>query len=427
MPNETSTKKRLSATVYYLLTGLIFGWLGLLATTTALPQWRNGTLSAWSLAVIHELVLGFMLTVAFGVLYQIIPIAFQAPAVPRHVLRWHLPLHLAAVLTMSIGFVATRWFLVGAGGAALLVLTALYLGFIGRSYLRARNRTPVHRGLVVPAAALALVMLLGLLQAFAPQWANAHVVRTHALLGGLAFWGGLVLVFSYKLVPMFVISHGYTVSLRRTAAVFYAGALLWTVAAWMPAGSPARAVVVVAAIVWAVSLALYVRDMIAIVAARKKRRIVRPMYHAFAAMAAMVVGMVGMGAAACFSGSTWAYPAVFLFAFGGFIPLMYAYMQKIVPFLWFEYRFSKRPERKTAPLIDDMVPDRAAQWAMGVYGAGVLAGLACLCGPPDGDWLAAAARASGGLMTLGSIILFFALRHVLTIGGPRPDDEGVNP
>lgn len=102
--------------------------------------------------------------------------------------------------------------------------------------------------------------------------------------------------------------------------------------------------------------------------------------------------------------------------------LIFSYMQKIVPFLWFEYRFSKRPERKTAPLIDDMVPKRLAQSGMLMYFLGVLIGLFNLI-ESDGTrafvvvgWLSAAC------LTLGSMMLFGALRHVFTIGGARPPD-----
>ncbi|MCL6442321.1 MAG: hypothetical protein K6T83_02450 [Alicyclobacillus sp.] len=425
MPNETSTKKRLSATVYYLLIGLALGWPGLLASGVLLPSWHLGeAASPLSLAAIHLLVLGSMLTVAFGVLYQIVPIAFQAPTLPRHVLSWHLPLHVASVIVMVVGFMTSQFLIVGIGGTLLLLSAVAYFILVGRSYIHARNKTTVHKGLTTPLSALWLAILIGLFQAFFPARVNESVILTHMLLGGFAFWGGLVLVFSYKLVPMFVISHGYQAAPGRNITLYFVAVAVWLVSNWWSAGRVERMLLLTGGILLLVSLALYVWDMIAIVRARKKKRIVLPMYDAFLAMAMLVLGETGVVLSVLCRTPSLLYPSVYLFGFGGLMALMFAYMQKIVPFLWFEYRFSKRPERKTAPLIDDMVPKRTAQVGMFLYFIGVLAGTLAMLQPYPST-LRIAAQIGAVWMTAGSILLFFSLRYVLTIGGPRPANDPV--
>lgn len=424
MPNETSTKKRLSATVYYLLTGMALGWPGLAATGALLRTWqRGGALTPLSLATLHLLVLGFMLTVAFGVLYQIVPIAFQAPPLPRHVLYWHLPVHVAAVAAMVVGFLSSRFVLVGVGGSVLLCSTIGYFAILLHSYARARNKTPVHKGLMLPFVALGLVIFVGIFQAFAPQLVTQHVLVAHVALGGMAFWGGLVLVFSYKLVPMFAISHGYKASLPRTIAMYYVGVVLWMVAASLPDDTAYRIVSDVGCALVLLSLISYIWDMAAIVRARKKRKIVLPLIDAFLAMAMFVLGQTGVAVSMLARTQAVLYPSLYLFAFGGLIALMYAFMQKIVPFLWFEYRFSKRPERKTAPLIDDMVPKRVAQWGMAVYFIGVIVGFVGMWGNEAQPAWRTLGWLGASCLTVGSVMLFTALRHVLTIGGSRPSDD----
>jgi hypothetical protein len=186
----TSTKKRLSATVYYLLSGLALAWPGLLATGWLLPDWRTGlTLTPLSLSAIHLLVLGFMLTVAFGVLYQIVPIAFQAPPVPRHVLYWHLPLHILSVVLMVTGFLTLRFPVVGTGGTLLIGVSIAYFTLIVRSYVRAKNKTLVHRNLVWPLLSMWLVLLIGVYQALFPGYTDQRVVLSHVLLGGVCVLG----------------------------------------------------------------------------------------------------------------------------------------------------------------------------------------------------------------------------------------------
>jgi hypothetical protein len=421
---ETSTKKHLSPTVYYLLAGMAMSWPCLIATGTLWPQWRQGvTLTPVSLAAIHLLILGSMLTVAFGVLYQIVPIAFQAPPLPRHVLFWHLPAHIISVLTMVAGFLSSRWLAVGCGGTLLLIAAAAYFVLLVRSYRQARNRTSVHRGLVWPFLALGIVLLIGLYQAFFPAGVNPSVILSHVLTGGIAFWGGLVLVISYKLVPMFAISHGYRASLARTAGMYFIGVLLLLASAWAEDAQIARVLADSGAILVLAALVSYAVDMTAIVRARKRSRLVLPLYDAFAAMAGFAAGLAWMMAAVLSGRFGWLYPAAYLFGFGGLLPLIYAYMQKIVPFLWFEYRFSKRPERKTAPLIDDMVPRHLAQTGVILYFAGMLGGLAALLAGGDAAKWSPERWASAAGMTLGSLLLFLALRRVLSIGGPPSAEE----
>jgi hypothetical protein len=421
---ETSTKKQLSATVYYLLTGIIISLPCLVAVGVLLPKWQTGTsLTPLSLAVIHALILGTMLTVAFGVLYQIVSIAFQAPPLPRHVLYWHLPIHILSVAMMVYGFMMFRYSMVGIGGILLSCNSAVYFTMLLRSYLHARNKTMVHRGLVLPFASLWITMLIGLFQALAPSHTTAPVLISHLMIGGFAFWGGLVITFSYKLLPMFAISHGYKASLGRTAILYYSGAILLIISAWLPVS--AQGFAEIGGILILFGLASFVIDVASIIRCRKRRRMVRPVYHALTAASGFVLGHVLTVISVLTRQNEWLYPAVFLFVFGGLLPLMFAYVQKMVPFLWFEYRFSKRPERKTAPLIDDMVPHRTAQAAMMLYFLGAIAGLAGLIMPPilSGiEWLAnAIAWMSSICMATGTLILFIALRHVLTIGGPRPE------
>ncbi|MBX5436970.1 MAG: hypothetical protein IRZ33_07110 [Alicyclobacillaceae bacterium] len=422
-PPGPLTKKHLSATVYYLFTGMLAMLPSLAASAGVLPLWRFGdSLAPLSLAALHLLVLGGMMTVAFGVLYQIVTIAFQAPPVPRHVLFWHLPLHIAATLAMAAGFLTYRWSLVSGGGGLLVAGALAYLALVGRTWMRARNRTFVHRGLILPFLSLWLTVSVGLFQALCPGRVNEAVLRTHAAAGGFAFWTGLVMVLSYKLIPMFAISHGYKASLPRSAGLYYTGVVSLLVAGWLPPG-PGRGLTGAGSLLMLAGLASFLIDVAAIVRARKRQRMVPPVRYALAATTCTALGQAWMAAAVWSRHAALLVPGAYLMTFGGLLPLMFAYMQKIVPFLWFEYRFSKRPERKTAPLIDDMVPRPAAAAGMVLWAAGVIAGMAALLVPAGGRLLDGLAVASAVGLCAGVSVLFAALRHVLTIGGPRPDDD----
>ncbi len=422
---NTTAQKRLSPTVYYLLTGLALSWPGLLASGHLFTEWSQGlTETPISLGTIHLLILGSMLTIAFGVIYQIVPIAFQAPPIQRDVLYWHLPLHILAVVTIVIGFLFSHYDLVGAGGLLLLITTVAYGFLVFRSYSRARNQTLVHKTLSLPLISLFIVLCIGIFQAFFPPLVSHSVLTSHVIVGGFTFWGALVITFSYKLVPMFALSHGYSVSLSRTIRLYFIGVISIFISLWIANPLFSRVLSFSGSLLVIFALFSFIRDMILIIRSRKRRRIVLPLFNALVSTGCFVIGHILLMLAILLQNRSFLIPSVFLFGFGGIMPLMFAYIQKIVPFLWFEYRFSKRPERKQAPAIDEMVPRGISQMGIGVYYAGVVCGLLVLLQGNISSqslwtyiqWLAAI------FMTSGSLLLFLALRHVLTIGGPRPQE-----
>jgi hypothetical protein len=426
-----STKKRLSPTVSYLLTGLVFACPTLFAVGWLIPEIaQQSIITPGSLAIIHALVLGFMLTVAFGVLYQVVPIAFQAPPMPRHVFYWHLPIHICSVLLMIYGFLNYRMPFVATGGLLLCIGAISYLYILQAHYRKARNKTFVHRGLSFPIVSLVIVILIGLWQASFPQTVSLQLVLTHAIIGGLAFWGGLVLVVSYKFIPMFALSHGYQASLPRAKWLYFSGLFVLIFGEWMlPVESAlyfiGKLAVVLGCILGAAGILSFVIDVWNILRARKRKRMVNPVREAMIALSFIVCGQIFLFIAIPLQSVWLTIFAAYLFAFGGLVPLIMAYMQKIVPFLWFEYRFSKRPERKAAPLLDDMVPKQLSKIAVILYFCGMCIGFFVLLVT---SLLHLASINTlirllpGSIMAISIILLFISLRHVLTIGGPRPED-----
>ncbi len=426
-----SAKKRLSPTVWYLFAGLSACVLGFAISAFCLPTW--GAASAGtpeSLAAIHTLVLGGLLTIAAGVLYQVVSIAFQAPPLPRHVALWHLPAHAVAVILMVGGFVAGDWRLVGVGGSLLVAGLAAYGAFLARSYRLARNKTHVHRLLWLPGAFFVWVAAAGLWQAFSPETETPALLLTHIAAGALGFWTGLVMIISYKFIPMFSLSHGYKISAAKTAAWWFGGLaiLLFShlpaIFAWrngLP--QPMYALTLAGCLAALAGLVSFTVDAWRILGARKRKTLVKPMRSALFALAVILLASVLSLASIALNWRGLAFLAGYLLLFCGLLPLAFSYVQKIVPFLWFEYRFSHRPERKTAPALDDMVPERWIAAAERFYLTGVACGLPVIVIRSLPTALTAIlAGAFGILCAAATVILMVSLRRVLLIGGPRPTE-----
>ncbi|MHB1627470.1 MAG: hypothetical protein ACYCVB_03695 [Bacilli bacterium] len=423
MNQPNKTEKHLSPTVWYILTGLLWTWPAFILSGGLLPDWRAGDIaSSLTLADIHALILGALLTTACGVLYQVIPIAFQAPPIDRQVAKWHLPAHTGSVLVMVVGFLLNRWSVVAVGGSILFAATIVFGGHVLRSYRRARNPTAVHQQLLLPFICIVIVMILGIMMASGWSDPENRLLLTHALLGVFGFWLGLIMIVSYKFIPMFSLSHGYKVSVQVTVRLFYAGVGLFFIAGFGPLrlGSLLRGG---GALLCAAAVALFALDMRRILAARKRKRIVPALRYALLATGLILAGTLMLLTAVLSGDMAWIAPGSYLALFGGFMALTLSYAQKIVPFLWFEYRFSHSPDRKAAPALDDMMPKKPVAIGMFLYFLSVLGGVVLLLpiGPPPGNRVGETVGLLIGIIACGgSGSLFYGLTRVLMTSGRRP-------
>jgi hypothetical protein len=424
--DRKGTKKHLSITVYYLLASILFSLPAFWQTGILLTNWNAmGFADASTLYVVHALILGLMLTTSFGVLYQFIPIAFQAAPIPRQTMYWQLPLHLLSVGVMLIGFRTFHMLLVGMGGGLLLINSLVFGWLLWRSYRKAKNRTFVYRGLSIPFLLLYVVMVLGLWMAFGLPGMSVKLFVAHILLGIFGFWIGMVLVISYKFVPMFTLSHGYRTTPMLTYRMYMIGVGIILLGDMVPEPL-SEWLISIGCITGLIAIWLFSKDMRNIVQSRKRKQIVMPIRYALVSLGCVLISSVLLFIGLIFKSSDLLMFAGYFLLYAGFIPLIFSYMQKIVPFLWYEYRFSHRPERKQAPLIDDMVPIRRAQWAMNLYFFAVGCGLILLSWQPEieSSFLRQIiSYALASLFTISPFLLFTALAQVLTIGGPRPRDD----
>lgn len=417
------TKRKLSATVYYAITALFFSMIGVVFIQNLIPSWQQGFWTTGpTLAAVHSMILGFMLTMVFGVMYQVIPIAFQAPPISRHVLYWHLPVHVICVIGMITGFLLGKFFITGIFGTVLLLLTIAFLITASKSYRHALNKTSVHQHLSFPFIALCLVMAFGIWMAFYLPGDSFSLFSTHIFLGAFGFWMTLAMVISYKFIPMFTLSHGYTSSMPISIRIFIIGVTLFALSNLLHLSFHIAQIAGLG--IAFIGLTYFAIDMLRIVQARKRKRILYSIRIALIATSVLLVSSILLFIATAFSLASLIVPIAYLLTMDGFALLILAYLQKIVPFLWYEYRFSHHPDRKNAPPIDDMMPKKMTHLGITLYFVSTLLGFLELTFHivvTDTDLSVIIQAFLSALAFLGLLLLLLSLLRVLKIGGPRID------
>lgn len=319
-----------------------FFWLFVAATGLAWHAPALAThyshLALTSLA--HAWLPGFLLSAAFGAVYQLMPIAMGS-VVPNERLGWvHFALHTVGMLLLVPSFILARFEGVAAGGvlvAAGVLLLAVNLLSVFR---RAVHRDVVGWSFVLATAWLVVTVLVGVLIAANRRWAFLPLdvlalLRSHAHLGVVGFFLTLLQGATFQLIPMFTLSgvqnwKRVRVGLWGTqiGLALLAPALAWN---W-------RLGVIAGAGLLALGVGVSAYELTVILRGRR-RRILDPGLQAFAAGAVMigVATVVGLGLAIWPAGGDWAGRLALAYGVavivGGLMPIIGGMLCKIVPFL----------------------------------------------------------------------------------------------
>ncbi|WP_206831112.1 hypothetical protein [Alicyclobacillus fructus] len=348
----------------------------------------------------HLLTLGGLMSFVMGAVYQLSTVAFLVPIAS---VRWARVLFYAHVVGL-VGFLASfaAWWPAGIVIFGAWMAAVLY-GFCGNmmvSLLRARDRGPMWRFVFFAHLhlALALAAAVTLILGDANLWPAAQaeqmaILATHILLAGGGFFGFLIFGFSYKLVPMFTLSHGYDTRYEQWA--FWASLFaLYALVVWSWAPSLAIGLVSALGVVAAfLTHALAVRQ---ILKRRVRRRVEAPIRGVLAALALGVLWAMGFAWHVTSFRDAAIWRGLVPFALLGFVSLtVVSLAYKIVPFLAWTRRFAGTKRTGSSVLISHLLDVSSARFviggmALGATGVGLGApfGAAWLC--EAGAWMVAA-------------------------------------
>lgn len=364
------------------------GLVGLVTFSTALlvraTEVQGFFFQPLLLGLVHLCVLGWLMPIAMGALHQLVPVVFEVP-VRSERLAWvafglyalAVPLFITRMWTLSMD-----WLLpVGAVGAA----AAIWLYVVNLYATLLRSRRPSLTGYYVMAALgwLLVAVTLGALLAanfYCPFLPLFHIalLRAHAHAAAFGFFGLLIMGVAYRLMEMFLLSHGaperagrIAFAATNVAVVVLVVSLAFGSIVWL------LALGVGAALVGIGSFVLQVR---AIYRRRTQRRIDVAWRHTASSLVYLGLS-AALGAALTLArvGEPWLdrlHLVYGLFALVGFIgSIVVGQLYKIVPFLVWLHRFSAYVGLKRVPSASELLGERwkLVQYALMHAGIGALA------------------------------------------------------
>ncbi|OAT71998.1 hypothetical protein [Parageobacillus thermoglucosidasius] len=360
IPTNTAYETNIRLPLLFIVFGVVAFVAAQAILLAAGPAAASGVFrlpSIWAAA--HLAILGFALMVAMGAMYQLVPVAFLTPI-------WSEQLGFVQFFITAAGIIAFSMSLAFYAHVALFPGVLLVLGiilFLFQMGMTLRKQAKKNIMTLFVGSALAfllLTILFGLtlaLHFWSGNEAADHlfILKTHILFGMCGWFSLLIMGFSYKMVPMFSLSHGFSMKLARYVYVFYVTGLIVTFISFFQNG---RGPFAAGAGLLLTGFALFAYHIWTILQKRVKKKLDRPFQFAL-----LAIGIALILHTAAFllplSGNDHGMAIViYAYVFGWIMFSIIGYLYKIVPFLWWTHRYSKKIGQENVPTLKQMINEK---------------------------------------------------------------------
>lgn len=356
------------------------GALGFCAFAAALVAFAPGLeghhFQPLLLGLVHLCVLGWLMPIAIGAMHQLVPVVFEVPVRSERLAWGALGLYAAgtAGLVGHLWQMATGWTLVLSAGALWLALVLYTANLVlTLSKRRTLSLTGVYvlcaLGWLLTAASLGFALAFNLHAPWLPM-SHLQLLRAHAHVAALGFFGLLIMGVAFRLMEMFLLAHGASERAGQVAlGALNAGLLLLLVHDTFSAPTLLMALSLVLLAVGIVAFLVQVRR----IWVRRMKKLPDAAWRftlaSFTYLAlALVLGLVLWTAPLSPGLGQRLVLAYGLLALPGFVgSVVVGQLYKILPFLVWLHRFSPLVGLKKIPSAAQLLPEgpkRAQEWLM---------------------------------------------------------------
>ena len=307
----------------------------------------------------HLFLLGFVMMIIFGALYQLLPVVLEAPIFSKDFAYVQFYMYVVGLSLMVSGFsVSDVSFLIAYGAVITYSSMMVFCINVFLTFYRLDTMTLVGKFLLIATVFLCFSVTLGLILGlnlthgfFAidmDAWTKAHILGT---LGGFVMM--VVMGVSMVLVPMFSLSHQFNeMPIKSALYLFSLGILGSMLALIFGLGSYYR-IFSAFFIVCGIGCYLYQMCLVFMQRARKQNDYwAKNIMFAWFCLGVATLGIMNY----FFLGKIeWVMFSGVLFFFGFLVSFIVGHIYKIVPFLiWYE-KFSPLVGKQKVPLLHQMI------------------------------------------------------------------------
>ncbi|OXM87563.1 hypothetical protein [Paenibacillus rigui] len=365
---------------------------------------------------IHLMVLGWGTMIAMGAVYQLMDVVLQRKLYSRKLGYLHYVCFVGGSSILLAGFYRSEVSLIAAGGMLAWAGICLFAWNIGQTMRLAAQWNAVTISTACAVGYLVLTGFLGLMMGIDfvhPIWGGIHdrLLSAHIWMGAIGWFGLLITGFSYKMLPMFYLSHGE--SAQHPPAIV----LLWNLATLLGAlqfllggGAFLNGVAILLLLAALLLYEIHMREI------RKHRHKSNPgsgilwtIYctRGLTAYAVVLLGLVFV-LPGLFAHEKLVILSGWLYLYGWVAMTILGYLSKIIPFLWWTHKYGPRSGKEKVPVMNDLIHDRYVEYGMaGMCGSILLILLGIGVGGMAFVWIGGCLLSVCSLLYMGLIVRVF--------------------
>lgn len=355
---------------HFFIAGILFLILSGVALLPMSAHISGYIISSSLAAFSHLYLLGFVMMIIFGAMYQLLPVVLEAPIFSKDFAYVQFYMYLVGLSMMVSGFTFADLHLLIPYGAVITYLSMLIFCFnVFLTFYLLEKITLVSQFLLIGTIFLCLAITLGLLIGLSlghgllaidiDAWVKAHIIGT---LGGFVMM--IVMGVAMVLIPMFSLSHNFSEQwIQKALYVYSFGVALMMVSliAQFPFWVQSIAVVcmLVGILLFVIQISIIFKQR-----ARKQND-----YWAKNVIFALLCLVLSVGCCAAYFFTSSPFLGILsgvLFFFGFLLPFIVGHIYKILPFLiWYE-KFAPLVGKQKVPLLHHMIHTKTADVQTGM-------------------------------------------------------------
>lgn len=355
--NETNIKLPISFIIFSLI-ALVLSQILVLVNGQMLVNGSSRIPAIWSAA--HLLILGWALMVAMGAMYQLVPVAFLTKI-------WNEKFGFIQFFVTAIGIASFSWMLYVSPQNALLPGILMLLGilmFLFQMFMTLRKQAKPNILTAFVGSALVclfltiflgITLIYSLQTGFASEYYQA-IFKSHLLMGVTGWFTLLIFGFSYKMVPMFSLSHGFPMVQARYVYGLYISGLVITLLSFFTSND---ILLKAGFFLLLAGFSIFSWHISIIIKKRLKKKLDKPFSFSIVAIGlGNIIHLAAFIALWSERFSNLIGPFVYLYLMLWIVLSITGYLYKIVPFLWWTFKYSKEIGKNAVPSLKDMMNEK---------------------------------------------------------------------
>ena len=359
----------LPLTGIFFVTSLILYLIGMIYGIGVIPdlvvQESVRSTQGWMLA--HIFILGWVSMLAMGASFQLVQVILNAKLFSRMLGYFHFGFYTAGLVILLRAFHSGISQQIAVGGILVSIGVLLYLFNMGMTLLKQRKWNVYVFGMTLSLFSFLITVIFGVLIGISgsTSWASNQyelLFETHLWIGIGGWISAFIITYSLKLIPMFCISRkkvsgdGYWI-----IGLLHFGVWLKICTLWLK----------IAPLAYVAYLLLFASVLLLLRFVYRVRRKSKPP-GGTVSIALLLLPLTALLLLLWLVADRFTIAFVYFLILGWFSTTIFSYLSKIVPFLWWAYRFHTKWQKKNKIQLSDMTPNTRMNLELILYLAGII-------------------------------------------------------